>query len=49
LVGPIADKGIQPPAGGDQKGEARAGLCVTDADIALFIKRLEILSLKKGV
>ena len=42
---PIADAGIQAPAGGDQKREAGASLLVADTDVALLIKRHGSLSL----
>ena len=35
---PIADPRVQAPAGGDQEREARAGLLVANADVALFVK-----------
>src|SRR5260370_35692365 len=43
--GPIADPGVQAPAGGDQQREAGAGVLVADADVALLIKRHGSLSL----
>src|SRR5215471_2243297 len=36
--GPITNAGVQAPTGGDQEREARAGLLVADADVALFVK-----------
>src|SRR5262249_43833834 len=46
---PIADAGVQAPAGGDQQREASASFLVTDADVAFFIKRHVSLSLHNVV
>src|SRR5262249_55690516 len=46
---PIADAGVQAPAWGDQQREASASFLVTDADVALFIKRHVSLSLHSVV
>ena len=43
--GPIADAGVQASTGSDQEREARSGLLVADADVALCIKRHGSLSL----
>ncbi len=48
LVRPIADERIQPATRGDQEGKTRADLFVTDADVALFIKRHGSVSLQVG-
>src|SRR5712692_8983712 len=37
--GPIADAGVQAPAGGEQQREAGASLFVADADVAFFVER----------
>ena len=39
LPRPVADQGVQSPAGDDQKRETRPSLLIVDADIALGIKR----------
>src|SRR5262249_1429472 len=44
---PVADAGVQAPAGGDEERETGAGLLVADADIALFMEWHAGLSLRR--
>src|SRR6266851_65349 len=46
--GPIADPGVQAPAGGDQQWEAGADLLIADADVAFLVKRHGFLLARYG-